>query len=51
MGMHVTHRVIIVGYFLIMGMPVAQAEEHCAPVATKQLTQIGVRSGDVAEIT
>ena len=50
MGMHLTHRVIIVSFLLIMGMPVARAQEYCAPVVTKRLSQLGVGSERVEEI-
>ncbi len=50
MGMHLIHRVLIVSFLLILGMPVARAQEYCAPVVIKQLSQLGVGSDRVEEI-
>ncbi len=50
MGMHVAHRVIILSFLLISGMPVARAQEYCAPVVSKHLSQLGVGSERVEEI-
>ncbi len=50
MGMHVTHRLIVVSFLLILGMPVARAQEQCAPVVIKQLNHLGIKSERVEEI-
>ncbi len=50
MGVPVTHRLIILSLLLILGMPVARAQEYCAPVVIKQLSQLGVGSERVEEI-
>ena len=50
MGMQVTHRAIVMSFLLILGMPVARAQEYCAPVVIKQLRQLGVGSERVKEI-
>ncbi len=50
MGMHVAHRTIVISFLLILGLPVARAQEYCAPVVTKHLSRLGVESARVEEI-
>ena len=50
MGMHVAHRTIVMSFLLILRMPVARAQEYCAPVVTNRLSQLGVGSESVEEI-
>ena len=50
MGMHVAHRIIVMSFLLILGMPVARAQEFCAPLVASQLKKLGVGSERVEHI-
>ncbi len=50
MGMNVARRTIAMSFFLMLAMPVAQAQEYCAPVVASQLSKLGVDSERVEHI-
>ena len=50
MGMHVPRWAFVAGFLFLLGMPVAEAQEHCAPIVTKQLNRLGIEMTGVDEI-